>query len=106
MSGSLGYNAHFANIIAAIFIATGQDPAHVVEGSLGITTAEVLGNEDLYFSVYLPSLVVGTVGGGTHLPTQKERQPALILLVARADYGRRSGQCDRPHRLRPCHRLP
>ena len=72
MSGSLGYNAHFANIIAAIFIATGQDPAHVVEGSLGITTAEVLGNEDLYFSVYLPSLVVGTVGGGTHLPTQKE----------------------------------
>ena len=72
MSGSLGFNAHFANIIAAIFIATGQDPAHVVEGSLGITTAEVLENGSLYFSIYLPSLVVGTVGGGTHLPTQKE----------------------------------
>ncbi|MDO8503772.1 MAG: hydroxymethylglutaryl-CoA reductase (NADPH) [bacterium] len=72
MSGSLGFNAHFANIIAAIFIATGQDPAHVVEGSLGVTTAEVLGSGDLYFSVYLPSLVVGTVGGGTHLPTQYE----------------------------------
>lgn len=72
MSGSLGFNAHFANIIAALFIATGQDPAHTVEGSLGITTAEVLENGDLYFSVYLPSIQVGTVGGGTHLPTQTE----------------------------------
>ena len=72
MSGSIGFNAHFANIIAAIFIATGQDPAHVVEGSLGVTTAEVLENGSLYFSIYLPALVVGTVGGGTHLPTQQE----------------------------------
>lgn len=72
MSGSLGFNSHFANIIAAIFIATGQDPAHVVEGSLGVTTGEVLENGDLYFSIYLPDLVVGVVGGGTHLPTQKE----------------------------------
>lgn len=72
MSGSLGFNAHYANIIAAIFIATGQDPAHVVEGSSGVTTAEVLENGNLYFSIYLPSLVVGIVGGGTHLPTQQE----------------------------------
>lgn len=72
MSGSLGFNAHFANIISAIFIATGQDPAHVVEGSLGITSAEVLENGNLYFSIYLPSLVAGVVGGGIHLPTQKE----------------------------------
>jgi len=72
MSGSMGFNAHFANIIAAIFIATGQDPAHVVEGSLGVTTAEVLENGNLYFSIYLPALVVGTVGGGTNLPTQRE----------------------------------
>lgn len=72
MSGSLGFNAHYANIIAAIFAATGQDLAHVVEGSLGITTAEVLENGDLYFSIYLPSLEIGTVGGGTHLPTQQE----------------------------------
>ncbi len=72
MSGSLGFNAHFANIIAALFIATGQDPAHVVEGSLGVTTAEILENGDLNFSIYLPSLVCGTVGGGTHLPTQRE----------------------------------
>ena len=72
MSGSLGFNAHFANIIAAIFLATGQDAAHVVEGSHGITTMRILKNGDLYVSVYLPSLMVGTVGGGTGLPTQQE----------------------------------
>lgn len=72
MSGSMGFNAHYANIIAANFAATGQDLAHVVEGSLGVTTAEVLDSGDLYCSIYLPSLVVGTVGGGTNLPTQQE----------------------------------
>lgn len=71
MSGSMGFNAQYANVIAALFIATGQDPAHVVEGSLGITTAEVQ-NKDLYMSVYLPDLMVGTVGGGTGLATQQE----------------------------------
>jgi len=79
LAGSIGYNAHFANIISAIFIATGQDPAHIVEGSMGITTAEVLPSGDLYFSIYLPALVVGTVGGGTHLPTQ---QQALKVMQA------------------------
>ena len=69
---SYGFNAHFANIIAAIFIATGQDVAQVVESSMGITWAEVLENGDLYFSITLPSLEVGTVGGGTRLPTQSE----------------------------------
>jgi hydroxymethylglutaryl-CoA reductase (NADPH) len=78
-SGSLGFNAQYANVMAAIFIATGQDPAHIVEGSLGITTAEPVG-EDLYISVYLPDLMVGTVGGGTGLPTQKE---ALSILGVR-----------------------
>ena len=76
MSGSMGFNAQYANIIAALFIATGQDPAHVVEGSLGITTAEVQG-KDLYVGIYLPDLMVGTVGGGTGLATQQE---ALSLL--------------------------
>ncbi len=72
LSGSLGFNAHFANIIAALFLATGQDAAHVVEGSHGITTMRVMKNGDLYVSVYLPALMVGTVGGGTGLPTQRE----------------------------------
>jgi hydroxymethylglutaryl-CoA reductase (NADPH) len=72
MSGSLGFNAHYANIVAAFFAATGQDIAHTVEGSMGITTAKVLKNGDLYFSVYLPAVMLGTVGGGTNLATQKE----------------------------------
>ncbi|VVB61240.1 3-hydroxy-3-methylglutaryl-coenzyme A reductase [uncultured archaeon] len=71
LAGSLGFNAHFANIIAAAFIATGQDPAHIADGSVGITTAELDG-KNLYISVYIPSLNVGTVGGGTGLATQKE----------------------------------
>jgi hydroxymethylglutaryl-CoA reductase (NADPH) len=70
-SASLGYNAHFANIIAALYIATGQDPAHVVSGSLGFTTVEK-NKKGVNVSVTLPSLQVGIIGGGTGLPTQKE----------------------------------
>jgi len=70
MTGSMGFNGHFANIIAAVFLATGQDMAHVVEGSLGVTTAELRGR-DLFFSVMLPDVVMGTVGGGTNLPVQR-----------------------------------
>lgn len=55
ISGSMGFNAHYANMIGALFLATGQDEAHIVEGSLGITTAEEQ-NGDLYFSVTLPDL--------------------------------------------------
>ncbi|MDP4011829.1 MAG: hydroxymethylglutaryl-CoA reductase [Candidatus Roizmanbacteria bacterium] len=72
MSGSMGFNAHFANIVAAFFAATGQDLAHISEGSLGVTSAEVLENGDLYFSVYLPDILLGIVGGGTKLKTQTE----------------------------------
>lgn len=72
MSGSLGFNSHFANIVAAFFAATGQDLAHVVEGSLGITTTKVLPNGDLYFSIYMPAIMLGTVGGGTKLKTKQE----------------------------------
>ncbi|WP_460126258.1 hydroxymethylglutaryl-CoA reductase (NADPH) [Stetteria hydrogenophila] len=75
-AGSLSFNAHYANIIAAIFIATGQDVAQVVESSMGYTWTELRGG-DLYVSVTLPSLEVGTVGGGTWLPTQRE---ALAML--------------------------
>ncbi|MHB1830347.1 MAG: 3-hydroxy-3-methylglutaryl-CoA reductase, partial [Candidatus Micrarchaeaceae archaeon] len=65
------FNAHFANSVAAIFLATGQDAAQVVESSSGYTITQVRG-KDLYLSVTLPSLEVGTVGGGTGLPTQRE----------------------------------
>ena len=72
ISGSLGFNAHFANIVAAFFAATGQDLAHVVEGSMGITTTKLENSGDLYFSIYLPSVMIGTVGGGTRLAIKKE----------------------------------
>lgn len=71
VAGSHSFNAHYANIIAAVFIATGQDAAQVVESSMGYTWTEVR-DGNLYISVTLPSLEVGTVGGGTRLPTQRE----------------------------------
>ena len=76
LTGSMGFNAQFANIVAAMFLATGQDPAHITEGSMGITNAEIVG-KNLYMSIYLPDLMLGTVGGGTGLATQKE---ALSIL--------------------------
>ncbi len=69
-AGALGFNAHVANAVAAMFLATGQDEAQVVEGANAITTAETTPDGDLYVSVSLASLEVGTVGGGTKLPTQ------------------------------------
>jgi len=87
LAGSYGFNAHYANIVAAMFIATGQDPAHVVEGSSGVTTAELEPNGDLYFSVYLPSLIIGAVGGGTGLDTQKEALAMLGIDVSQGESG-------------------
>ena len=70
VAGTLGgFNAHAANIVAAVFLATGNDPAQVVESSQCITIFEKEG-EDLYVSVAMPSIEVGTVGGGTSLPAQ------------------------------------
>lgn len=68
-SASLGFNAQAANVVAAMFIACGQDPAHVVEGSNAITTVDIV-DGGVYVSVTLPSLQVGTIGGGTGLATQ------------------------------------
>ncbi|MBN1194811.1 MAG: hydroxymethylglutaryl-CoA reductase (NADPH) [Methanomicrobiaceae archaeon] len=68
-AGALGYNAHAANIIAAMYIACGQDPAHVVEGSSCITTVDRQ-EGGVYVAVTLPAVQVGTVGGGTGIDTQ------------------------------------
>jgi hydroxymethylglutaryl-CoA reductase (NADPH) len=72
LAGALSFNAHQANIVAASFIALGQDPAHVVDGSLGVVTAELDQNGDLLVSATIPALYTGTVGGGTRLSTQRE----------------------------------
>ncbi|MEU8899057.1 hydroxymethylglutaryl-CoA reductase [Nocardia sp. NPDC048505] len=58
-------NAHYANMLLAFYLATGQDAANIVEGSQGITHAEDR-DGDLYFSCTLPNLIVGTVGNGKH----------------------------------------
>lgn len=71
-SGSIGMQGHVANGLCALFLACGQDVACVSEAYVGITRMEVTSGGDLYVSITLPSLVVGTVGGGTSLPTQNE----------------------------------
>ena len=70
--GAIGAQGHFANGLAALFIACGQDAACVSEAAVGITRMELTKDNDLYCSVTLPNLIVGTVGGGTGLPTQRE----------------------------------
>jgi hydroxymethylglutaryl-CoA reductase (NADPH) len=70
-AGAIGYTGHAANGLAAIFIATGQDVANVVNSSCAVTIFEPH-PEGLYVSVTLSALSVATVGGGTGLPTPRE----------------------------------
>ncbi|XP_024969747.1 3-hydroxy-3-methylglutaryl-coenzyme A reductase 2-like [Cynara cardunculus var. scolymus] len=72
IAGSLGgFNAHAANVVSAVFIATGQDPSQNIESSHYITMMEAVNNgKDLHISVIMPSIEVGIVGGGTQLASQ------------------------------------
>lgn len=70
LSGTIGVQGHFANGLAALFLATGQDVACVSEAAVGITRFEARPDGSLYAAVTLPNVIVGTVGGGTKLPTQ------------------------------------
>ena len=67
---SFGIQGHYANTLAAVYIATGQDPACVAESAVGITHLEMV-DDQLEISVTLPGIMVGTVGGGTRFETQK-----------------------------------
>jgi hydroxymethylglutaryl-CoA reductase (NADPH) len=92
LAGALGRNLHAANVIASLFLATGQDAAHVVEGSMAETFVEPLNermnestnprrsHEALSIRVRIPALLVGIRGGGTTLPAQ---QQCLDLLLDR-----------------------
>ncbi len=72
LAGSFsGYNANVANTIAAMFIATGQDAAQVVESSSAFVDMEIIG-EDVLLTASFPCLEVATVGGGTGFGTAKE----------------------------------
>ncbi len=70
-SGTFAYNAHFANVVAAFFLATGQDPAQVVEAAMGVTTID-RAEGGIHIAVNLPDVPLGAIGGGTALATQQE----------------------------------
>jgi len=84
LSGVNNNGSHSANGITALFIATGQDAANVAESSAAIVYVELRENDDFYFSITLPSLIVATYGGGTGLATQRE---CLELLGCYGDGG-------------------
>jgi hydroxymethylglutaryl-CoA reductase (NADPH) len=71
LSGTIGVQGHYANGLAAIYLACGQDVACVAESAVGVTRYELSSDGGLYASVTLPNLIVGTVGGGTALPSQR-----------------------------------
>ena len=77
LSGAVGVHGHYANALAAVYIACGQDAACVAESAVGVTRFEVHDTGNLYAAVTLPNLIVGTVGGGTGLPSQ---QSCLAIL--------------------------
>jgi hydroxymethylglutaryl-CoA reductase (NADPH) len=81
-SGSIGAVGNIANGLAEMFLACGQDIACVSEAAVGVTRMEKTLDGDLYASVTLPNLIVGTIGGGTHLPTQREALEMMDCLGA------------------------
>ncbi|TFK20528.1 hypothetical protein FA15DRAFT_659042 [Coprinopsis marcescibilis] len=91
MAGSVGgFNAHAANILTAMYLATGQDPAQNVESSNCMTLMEAInGGEDLLVTITMPSIEVGTVGGGTVLAPQ---QAVLDLLGIRGAHPTHPGE--------------
>jgi hydroxymethylglutaryl-CoA reductase (NADPH) len=71
LTGTMGTQGHYANGLAALYLACGQDVACVAESAVGVTRFEVTPEGALYASVTLPNVMVGTVGGGTGLPSQR-----------------------------------
>lgn len=71
-ANTIGYNGHYANGLAALFIACGQDVANLANSCVGITNFERLNDDEVYVTVTLPALTVATVGGGTGLGTAHE----------------------------------
>lgn len=94
MAGAIGgCNAHAANIVSAIFIATGQDPAQNVESSQCITMIETANEKDVHISVTLPCIEVGTIGGGTQLASQSACLNLLGVKGANSDIPGSNSQC-------------
>lgn len=90
-------NAHFANMLLAFYLATGQDAANIVEGSQGIVCAEVCNDNDLYFAVTLPSIIVGAVGSGKNLEFARRNLERLGCLVEAAALGGKGKSASKSH---------
>ncbi|MFN4261849.1 MAG: hydroxymethylglutaryl-CoA reductase [Gemmataceae bacterium] len=71
LSGTVGVHGHYANGLAALYLACGQDVACVAESAVGVTRFETTPDGGLYAAVTLPNIMVGSVGGGTSLPSQQ-----------------------------------
>lgn len=77
MAGVLGNDMHIANALAALYLATGQDAACVAENAIGIVSYELKNDEDLLMLLSMPSITVGTIGGGTRLKQQRQNLEML-----------------------------
>jgi hydroxymethylglutaryl-CoA reductase (NADPH) len=76
-------NAHFANVLLGFYLATGQDAANIIEGSQGFVHAEITESHELYFSVTLPNIIVGSIGNGKQLDFAKNNLEKLGCLDAK-----------------------
>jgi hydroxymethylglutaryl-CoA reductase (NADPH) len=80
--GTQNWLVQAANGLAAVMLACGQDVAYVTESATGMLDFDVTEKGDLYASVHLPCLLVGTVGGGSGQGTAAE---CLDLLGCRGE---------------------
>ena len=76
MAGIHGNGIHESNALTAMYLATGQDAACAAENSIAHFSIEKLDGA-LKFKLTLPSLTVGTVGGGTRLKMQRRNLEML-----------------------------
>ena len=76
LAGISGTGTHISNTLMAIYLATGQDPACIAENAVGFLDMEI-NDDDLHFSLMLPSITVGTVGGATRLQQQSHHLEML-----------------------------
>jgi len=84
LHGSHALNIHTANGIAAMFQAFGQDMAYLAECSQAVVDCRLVTTDELEVTVTIPTLVIGSVGGGTGLPAYQ----AMLSMVGCAGSGK------------------